>query len=216
MKYYPLALDIKGRACVVAGGGAVAERKVLSLISAGASVTVVSPALTGTLRALTAEGRISWLERAVAESDLEKAFLVIAATDDGAVNERMAQLCRDRGILVNVVTSPAASSFLVPSVVEQGDLLIAISTSGNSPALARKVRERLEQEFGPEYAALLEELARLRKELMAEVGDERVRRKVLESVVDSDVLALLKKGEAKAAGKRIREIVARETGYGAR
>jgi len=209
MKYYPVVLDLAGRVCLVAGGGAVAERKVRALLDAGAEVTVVSPSLTAGLRDRAAAGTLVHRSKLLEERDLEGAFLVIAATDDDAVNDNIAGHCRKRGVLVNVATSPAASSFLVPSVVERGDLLIAVSTSGASPALARQVRMRLEREFGPEYAALLEALARLRQRLPASVADEATRRGIYEAVVDSDALVLLQNGDHAGAERTIQSIVER-------
>ena len=132
---------------------------------------------------------------------------MIAATNDAAVNETVARACRKKGILVNAATSPDEGSFVVPSVVERGDLLIAVSTCGDSPALARKVREDLERAYGPEYGVFLEKMANLRRRLLQSVADEEVRRRVHQAVVDSDVLYLLKAGQVHEADLRIAEIV---------
>ena len=212
MRYYPVFLDLQGRACLVVGGGNVAERKVRSLLNAGASLTVVSPSLSPGLRDLAAASSFAVRNRPFDEQDLDGAFLVVAATDDHALNASLAVLCRDRGILVNAVTSPEDSTFIVPSVVEQGDLLLAVSTCGASPALARNVRERLEREFGPEYAALLDLLGRLRKRLAAAVSDEAARRRIYETVIGSDVLAYLRQGDGDGAERLVQRIVERETG----
>lgn len=206
MRYYPLMLDLRDRRCLVAGGGTVAERKVRTLLDAGAAVTVVSPAATEKLRQLAADGRLHLIERRVEDRDAEGCLLVIVATDDPAVNERLARFCRERAILVNVITSPEAGAFLVPSVVERGDLLISVSTCGTSPALARRIRERLEAEFGREYALFLEEMRLLRERLLREVPDEAARKRIFEAVVNSDVLDLLKQGDRAAAVKRIDEL----------
>lgn len=206
MRYYPLMLDLRDRRCLVAGGGTVAERKVRTLLDAGAAVTVVSPAATEKLRQLAADGRLHLIERRVEDRDAEGCLLVIVATDDPAVNERLARFCRERAILVNVITSPEAGAFLVPSVVERGDLLISVSTCGTSPALARRIRERLEAEFGREYALFLEEMRLLRERLLREVPDEAARKRIFEAVVNSDVLNLLKQGDRAAAVKRIDEL----------
>jgi precorrin-2 dehydrogenase/sirohydrochlorin ferrochelatase len=113
---------------------------------------------------------------------------------------------------VNVATSPDESSFIVPSVVERGDLLIAVSTCGDSPALARKVREDLEKAYGAEYGVFLEKMANLRRRLLQEVPDEEVRRKVYQAVVDSDVLSLLRAGQVHEAERRIAEVAKAITG----
>ncbi len=207
MRYYPVYLDLRGRTCVVVGGGEVAERKSLSLFDAGADLIVVSPQLTHTLQELAGKGKVLHRKKSFDDNDVNGAFLVVAATDDGRVNESVAQACRKAGILVNVATSPDASTFIVPSIVERGDLLIAVSTCGDSPALARKVREDLERVYGPEYGVFLERMALLRRRLLTEVADEEVRRKIFQAVVDSDVLYLLKAGETHEADRRIAEIV---------
>ena len=207
MKYYPAFLDLRDRPCLVVGGGQVAERKAVSLFDAGAELTVVSPALTPALQELADKGKITYRKKNFDEHDLTGMFLAVSATDDDAVNEAVARDCRKRGILVNVATAPDEGTFIVPSVVERGDLLIAISTCGDSPALARKIREDLERSFGPEYGVFLEKMAMLRRRLLHDVPDEKVRRKVYQAVVDSDVLYLLKAGQVHEADHRLAEIV---------
>jgi len=207
MKYYPVFLDVRERPCVVVGGGQIAERKAIALFDAGADLAVISPSLTPVLAELARKGKITHHRKTFAEQDLAEAYLVIAATNDPAVNEAVARECRKRGILVNAATSPDEGSFVVPSVVERGDLLIAISTCGDSPALARKVREDLERTYGQEYEVFLEKMANLRRRLAHDVADEDMRRKVYQAVVDSDVLYLLKAGQAHEADHRIAEIV---------
>lgn len=207
MKYYPVFLDVRGRRCIVVGGGQVAERKALSLFDAGADLAVISPSLTPALAELAGKGKITHHPRHFDEQDLAGAYLVIAATNDAAVNEAVARACRTAGILVNAATSPDEGTFVVPSVVERGDLLIAISTCGDSPALARKVREDLERSYGPEYGVFLEKMALLRRRLLHGAVDEDMRRKIYQAVVDSDVLYLLKAGQAHEADHRIAEIV---------
>ncbi len=207
MKYYPVYLDLRGRVCVVVGGGQVAERKSISLFDAGADVIIVSPDLTPALHELAGKGKVLHRKKNFDDSDVSSAFLAVAATDDPAVNESVARACRKADVLVNVATSPDAGTFIVPSLVERGDLLIAVSTCGDSPALARRVREDLERTYGPEYGIFLEKMALLRRRLLAEVGDEEVRRKVFQAVVDSDVLYLLKAGEVHEADRRIAELV---------
>jgi precorrin-2 dehydrogenase len=207
MKYYPVFLDVRERPCVVMGGGQVAERKAIALFDAGAELTIVSPSLTPALRELAGKGKITHHQKDFEEQDIAGAYLVIAATNDAVVNEAVARACRKHGILVNAATSPDEGTFVVPSVVERGDLLIAISTCGDSPALARKVREELERAYGPEYGVFLEKMANLRRRLLTEVAEEDVRRKVYQAVVDSDVLSMLKAGQTHGADMRIAEIV---------
>jgi precorrin-2 dehydrogenase/sirohydrochlorin ferrochelatase len=207
VRYYPILLDLRERPCLVVGGGAVAERKAISLFDAAADLTVVSPTLTPALETLAHKNKITYRRKPFDEHDLTGMYLAIAATDDPAVNSAVATACRHKGILVNVAAPPEESTFIVPSVVERGDLLLAVSTCGSSPALSKQVRQDLERTYGPEYAVFLEKLSLLRRRLLHEVADEHVRRKVFQAVVESDVLYLLKGGAAHEADLRIAEIV---------
>ena len=140
MEYYPIFMDIKGKPCVVIGGGRVAERKVLSLLNAGAKVCVVSPRLTDGIKKLVRERRVKVIKRAYKQGDIDSAFLAYSATDKREINREIFKEAKGKGILLNVVDVPDMCNFIVPSVVERGDLLIAISTSGKSPALAKRIR----------------------------------------------------------------------------
>ena len=204
-------LDLRDRSCLVIGGGKVAERKALSLLEAGAEVKVISPTLALKLQELSTSGKISHRNKVFEDKDLEGVFLVIVATNSSEVNCRVALLCKQKRILVNVSSPPEESTFIVPSVVERGALVIAISTEGASPALAKKIREDLEKVYGPEYGLFLERMSLLRRKLQAEINDEGLRRKVVQAVVESDVLYLLKSGRLKEADHRIAEIVKAET-----
>lgn len=207
MKYYPVYLVLRDRPCIVIGGGEVAERKALSLLEAGADVTIVSPSLTPRLAGLAHAGKIRHLPRNFEEHDLSGMFLAVAATDSTAVNKDSAALCRKKHILVNVAAPPEESTFIVPSVVERGDLLIAISTGGASPGLSKRIRGELEYQYGPEYDWFTERMAGLRKRLMEEVPSEESRREIMQAILDSDVVYLLKNGEQHEAEHRIEEIV---------
>jgi precorrin-2 dehydrogenase/sirohydrochlorin ferrochelatase len=206
MKFYPAYLDLRERPCVVVGGGRVAERKTLSLLEAGANVTVVSPALTRKLRDLSATGKITHRAKPFEEKDLAGAYLVIAATNDLAVNAEAGRLSKKRQILVNVAAPPDESSFIVPSVMDRGALLIAISTSGESPALAKRIRRELEKQFGPEYDLFLQKMSLLRSRLMGRINDEAERNRIFQTVADSDVLDLLRQGKIHEADSRIAEL----------
>ena len=212
MKYYPAFLDLRDRPCLVVGGGPVAERKAIVLFDAGADLAVVSPTLTQALHELADKGKITYRKKNFDEHDLTGMFLAVAATDDDAVNGAVAHACRKNGVLVNVVTAPDEGTFIVPSVVERGDLLIAVSTCGYSPALARKVREELEHAYGPEYGVFLEKMALVRRKLIQDVPNEADRRKVFQALVDADILYLLRAGQVHEADHRIAEIVRAVTG----
>ncbi|MHB8771744.1 MAG: precorrin-2 dehydrogenase/sirohydrochlorin ferrochelatase family protein [Syntrophales bacterium] len=194
MRYYPLFLDIVGRRCVVVGGGGVAERKVARLLACGAVVEVVAGSLTPALAALKAEGRIVHSGTEYAEDRLPGAFFVIGATDDGAVNERISRDARQRGILVNIVDDPARCDAILPALCERGELAIAVSTGGRSPALAKKLRTELEEAYGPEYGTLVEILGALREKVIARGGPAAENRKLFEAVVASDILAQIRAG----------------------
>ena len=152
--YYPIYLNIRGKKCVVVGGGQVALRKVRALLEHGANVEVISPDLYSELGRLVESGEIRVLHREYQTGDLKGAFIGIAATDNNELNRQVVEEARRNAVLVNVVDDAEKSDFIVPSYLRRGDVAIAISTSGRSPALARKIRTRLEKDFGDEYAAL--------------------------------------------------------------
>ncbi len=206
MKYYPAFLDLREQACLVVGGGRVAERKALSLLEAGADVIVVSPSLTPKLQDLSTSGKITHLARTFSTADVDGAALVIAATGSPEVNAEIGRFCRKKQILVNVAAPPGESSFIVPSVVDRGALLIAISTSGESPALSKKIRTELEKSFGPEYELFLQRMSLLRSRLMGQVADEADRRRIFQTLVDSEVIDLLRQGKLHEADQLIAEL----------
>src|SRR5207249_9750933 len=152
--YFPAFLDLRGRRCLVVGGGAIAERKVHGLLECGARVGVVSPALVPALARLAASGRIEHRARAFRKVDARGCVLVIAATGVAAVDDAVAEAARRHGALVNAVDRPARCDFIYGSVLRRGELQIAVSTGGRAPALAREIRRRLEPVVGAEYAAL--------------------------------------------------------------
>ncbi len=176
---------------IVIGGGSVAARKVEGLISAGAQVKIISPALTPELQRRAEAGEVTVLPRPYQDGDLEGAYLVIAATNNAAVNEAVWQEAQRRGCLVNVVDDPQHSNFILPAVVQRGEMSIAISTGGNSPALARRLRERIEKLIGPEYGVLAELMGELRPELIASFPEGKERLQAALRVVDSDILDII-------------------------
>lgn len=163
--HYPIFLDICGKKCVVIGGGKVALRKVKLLLEHGSNVEVVSPTLCPELSQLAENGSINVLNKNYEPGVLAGAFVAVAATTEADTNEKVAEEARRQGILVNVVDNPEQSNFIVPSSLRRGDITIAISTAGKSPALARKIRTRLEQNFGEEYTSLVMLVSEVRTEL---------------------------------------------------
>jgi precorrin-2 dehydrogenase len=199
MRYFPVFLDLQDKSCVVVGGGRVAERKVKTLLTAGARVKVISPQLTRPLARLESEERIVHYPRLFRRKDLRNAFLTIAATDDRAVNQRVFQEATKHRIPVNVVDDPAHSSFIVPSLVKKKDLVVAISTSGRSPALARLLRQKLEKEIGHEYARFLRLLGAVRRKMIPLGLGQQRNQKIFRKLVKEDLLSLIK-------GKKFREL----------
>ncbi len=164
-QYFPIYLDIARRSCVVVGGGEVALRKVQALLDCQAAVTVVSPAFCDGLAELARKGVITPVLRKYKAGDLQGATLAIAATDERETNLQVSRESKERGLPVNVVDEPESSDFIVPSSFQRGDITISVSTSGRSPALARKIRSRLEAEFGREYAVLVRLVSDVRLEI---------------------------------------------------
>jgi siroheme synthase-like protein len=203
-RYYPVSLDVDGKRCVIVGGGDVALRKVRSLLEHGALVQVISPELCAGLQELSDSGRIMALERPYAGGDAAGAFVVVAATDDIDINRKVAAEAERRGILVNVVDMPNLSNFIVPSHLRRGDLSIAVSTGGASPALARRIRERLESDFGEDYEKLLSLAGQARAELrrggIVATGEDWQR------ALDIDaLLPLIREGKMDEAKRRLKE-----------
>ncbi len=163
--YYPVLLDIRNKKCLVVGAGEVALRKVKTLLEHDAVVEVIGPTFCPELNQLAKDGAIRAHQRAHSAEDLNDAFIAIAATDDAKVNESIAFESRRRGVLVNVVDDPDNSDFIVPSHFRRGDIVVAVSTSGRSPALARKIRSELEKSFKKEYAQLAILADEIRSEL---------------------------------------------------
>jgi len=197
-EFYPMLLNISGKRCVVVGGGRVALRKVRALIEHGASVEVISPTLCLELNKLAETSEIKLLRRQYQAGDLKRALLAIAATDDKDINQQVVKEAKDRAVLVNAVDNLENSDFIVPSYARRGDITIAVSTAGRSPALARKIRTKLEKELGDEYASLVSLIGEVRAEAKRQgikiTGDD------WQEALDLDLLArLLKKGDVEKA-----------------
>jgi len=169
MRYYPMFVSLEGRSCLVVGAGQVGLRKIQSLADCGASKLLIIERAepNAALRELAARPGVILARRDFAETDLEGMFLVIAATSNPEVNRRIGDMCRVRGILCNIVDLPEEGSFVVPSCVQRGDLSIAISTNGQSPALTKRIRKDLQDRFGEEYASFLLVMSRLRPRVLA-------------------------------------------------
>jgi siroheme synthase-like protein len=165
MSYFPIYLDMSRRRCLVIGGGAVAERKIAALLETGAEVTVLAPDVTDVVAGLSKQNAIRFTARCYEDGDLDGFELAFVATDDPQVNAAVYREGRSRGVWVNSADDPARCDFILPSVLRRGDLTVAVSTGGTSPALARTVREELELYFTQEYESLAKLAAEVREEL---------------------------------------------------
>jgi len=196
MSTYVLCLKLINRPCLVVGGGEVADRKVRTLYSAGARITVIAREINVSLKQFAEEHAMTLLVREVREEDLKEKLLIIAATDDRETNRTIAEQARRAGALVNVVDSPEESDFFVPSTFNRGDLTIAIATSGKLPALSRRIREHLEKQFGNEYEIYIQLLEQARDDIYKSHSLTAERKKrLIEELLDLPLLALLKEGK---------------------
>lgn len=207
MKHYPLFMDLAGRACLVVGAGAVAARKVRALLACGARVTVVGERPAAAFRALERRG-VRLAPRRFRAGDVARQALVIAATDDRAVNAAVAVAARRRGIPVNAVDDPQNCTFIVPAVLRRGDLTVAISTGGKSPAAARLVKQRIAALLGEEYAALVRLLGAHRVEMKDRVAGQAQRARAWKEMIDDGVLESLRCGDRAGAGETVRRCLA--------
>jgi precorrin-2 dehydrogenase/sirohydrochlorin ferrochelatase len=172
-------VKLEGRKCLVVGAGSIGEPKIRSLLQAGAEVRVIAPQATSAVAGWAKAGVITWQARHFQVSDLEEVFLVIAATSSRQVNESVFRQAQLRNILCNVVDDPEFCDFYYPAVVRRGQLQLAISTGGRSPALAQRLRRELESEFGPKYAGWVEQLGKGREQLLASRLEPTERRRRL-------------------------------------
>ncbi len=179
-------MKLDGRSCLVVGAGTIGEPKISSLIEAGASVRVIALHATAAVAEWARVGKITWEARAFDTSDLEGSFLVIAATNSRDLNAAIFREAGQRKILCNVVDDPEYCDFYYPAVVRRGDLQIAISTNGQSPALAQRIRRELEIQFGPEYGEWLNELGQVRQQLFASKIDPEQRRRLLHELASRE------------------------------
>lgn len=207
MQYYPVFLNLVGRRVVVIGGNRFALEKVEGLLGAGACVTVITEQVIAALKELIEGGQVAQVARGYCEGDLEGAFLVISTLNDAAVNARIFREAEANQIAVNVVDDPPHCSWIAPSILRRGDLTVAISTSGKAPAVAVRLRQKLEEEIGDEYGRFLEIAGTLRAPLAKKYPDFETRKKLWYAVVDSEVLELLRGGEEERARDRIFEIM---------
>lgn len=205
-RHYPIALCLRGKRCVVVGGGPVAARKVQGVVEAGAKVTVVAPTVGERVRRIAEEGDIDLVERPFEPGDLDGADLVFAATDNERLNAEVGVEAANRGALFNDATSSEGSNFLVPSVLRRGSLSVGVTTGGSSPAYAKLIRGKLEDILGPEHAEMVNILERLRPRVMERFPDDPDRRRsVWDAIVSWETLELIRRGKTEEVEARIKQ-----------
>ncbi len=207
MGFYPAMIDLTDRLCLVVGGGEVGRRKVSALLSAGARVRVIEPAPDEALWSDLPRDRVELKAEPFSPAHLDGVGLVVAATDDPAVNEVVFNAARERNVLVNVADAPAWCSFIVPAVVRRGDLLVAVSTSGASPALAARIRREIEARYGPEWAPVLTLMRRVRERLLDQGRPAAENRERFQRLADSDLVDLVAAGDEAAVNDRLAEVL---------
>ncbi len=201
MRYYPVFLDIVGKPVVVIGGGKIAHQKMENLLKGGADVTVISPELNPAMSALLAAGRFRHIKREYRPGDLKGYAIAFVATDDRSANAIVAREGKERRVWVNAVDDPPNCDFVMPGIAQRGDLIVAISTSGTSPAMARKMREELEAFLTEDFALMLE----LAAEVRAELQDQNilVDADVWNAALDGELRRLLGEGRRSEAKERL-------------
>lgn len=203
---YPLNVDLSGRSLILVGGGKVAERKVRGILSAGTetSICVIAPKITMVLQEHAAAGRLCWKQANYADGMLEGAFLVYAATDLREVNAAVAAEAKRRGIPVNVIDDPAASTFQVPASIRRGELILSVSTAGGSPALSRAIRIELEEMYPPAFGMWLERVSCLRVELQECISSSSARTRFWHTALRPDILTMVRHGAMEKAEVELR------------
>jgi precorrin-2 dehydrogenase/sirohydrochlorin ferrochelatase len=199
MKLFPLFLKLEKRRCLVVGAGAIAESKIAGLLGTGAKVCVVAPEATPKVRGWARSRKIAWRRRAFRPKDLRSMFLVIAATPSRELHEQIFRQARRLGVLCNIVDVPRLCDFYYPAVVRRGALQIAISTTGQSPALAQRLRQELERQFDEEYAEWLTHIGKARQKIQLRPLSAGERRRLLHELVSAEAFETFR---ARGQGKR--------------
>ncbi|MBK9926391.1 MAG: bifunctional precorrin-2 dehydrogenase/sirohydrochlorin ferrochelatase [Anaerolineales bacterium] len=207
--YYPVYLELRDQPCLVVGGGKLAEEKVVGLLAVHAKVTLISAKITAHLKQLVDENQVTYIPRAYQQGDLADAFMVICATDNAELNQQVWDEASAAHKLVNVVDDIPHCNFIAPAIIRNGDLTVAISTSGRAPALAVRLKERWQKELGNEYAHFLELAGHLREPLAQHIPDFATRKKLWYEIVDSGILEVLAQGDE----ERAIEIISEKVGF---
>jgi precorrin-2 dehydrogenase / sirohydrochlorin ferrochelatase len=202
MKLLPLFVKLEGRRCLVVGAGTIAESKISGLLDTSAQVRVVAPKATAEVRSWARAGKIEWQQRGFKPADLDGAFLVVAATSSTQVHEQIFVEAQRRGVLCNIVDVPQLCDFYYPAVVRRGALQIAISTTGQSPALAQRLRKQLERQFGPEYGEWLKAIGEARGRMRGKSLNAEKRKLLLHEMASEKAFESFRKGKKPVAWSR--------------
>ncbi|MDP3283950.1 MAG: bifunctional precorrin-2 dehydrogenase/sirohydrochlorin ferrochelatase, partial [Desulfobacterales bacterium] len=213
MRYYPVNLDIRNRKCLVVGGGDVGTRKVMTLIECGAFVRVVCINASEKLLKLAESGLIELKRRPYTGADLGGMFLVICATDDEELNRQVSLDAGEFNMLCNIADRPEACNFILPALVKRGDLVIAVSTSGKSPAYAKKIRKDLEKQYGVECADFLKLMGAIRKKLLSDSHEPEAHKPLFEKLIDKDFVQLIKNNDTDKIDSVLFEVLGEGYGY---
>ena len=195
MSFYPIFIELKGKKILIVGGGKVAQRKAETFLEYGASLFMISRDLTSILAQFREQGKLIYLGEKFYEDSLDDVSIVVSATNDPALNHRVSEAAKSRGLLVNAVDQPADCSFIVPSIIRKGDLMIAVSTSGKSPALAKQIRKRLEKQFGGHYGTFLTLMGNLRNEILKKGLPTNENSRIFKEIVESPIIDDIGKGD---------------------
>ena len=206
MRYYPVNLDIQNRKCLVVGGGSVGTRKVMTLLECGAVVTVVSSDVAEELLELAEKKMIELKRRPYESSDIDGMFLVIGATDNEELNWQINKDAEHQNKLCNIADRPEACNFILPSIVNRGNLVIAISTSGKSPAFAKKMRQDLEKEFGEEYDEFLQLMGAIRKKALSEKHEPEAHKHLFEQLINRGLVDMVRNNDEERINSLLLEI----------
>lgn len=206
-EFLPIFINIKGKKCVVIGGGAVAERKIKTLLKYGAQITVISPDITDYIQKKVSTGKIKYIKRKYIKKDVEDAILVVAATSDKQTNIKIA---KDSSFLINSVETSKLRNisgivYTVPAIVRKGDLTIAVST--DFPALSRVIKNEISKLYGKEFASYLKYLKQIRKKIQGQISDSKKRQAIFRNIASEKIVSILRQYGFKEAKKEIEKII---------
>lgn len=210
MNEYPVMIRLDGKSVVVIGGGRVAERKVRTLLETNGDVKVISPAITVAMSEWVRSGKLNWSPKEFEPQDLEGAFLVIGATNQRELNQRVLRSVPEHS-LVNIVDDPDNSTFIMPSLFRRGRLTVSVSTSGASPGLAKRIRDELANRLDEAYEEYAEFLYQCRQNIKAEVADSTERQAILTRLLEEDFLQLTRSKQYEERNERFRKLCRKES-----